>query len=148
MNVFIFLLILTIYILNTKTRKKLYEGFEESSNNDIDNDNNDGNNNDNNDGNNDGNNNDNFETCNYRQSKLNGKMCNEKWGKPECNNWIKKDNIKLLEDSKKQTVLRGYHSNDFMYEIDYKNYDMNNIEKKNEKLDLDIPRGVHSSFFT
>ena len=24
---------------------------------------------------------------------------------------------------------------------------MNNIEKKNEKLDLDIPRGVHSSFF-
>ena len=36
--------------------------------------------------------------------KMNGKMCNEKWGKPECNNWIK-DNIKLLEDSKKQTVL-------------------------------------------
>ena len=133
MNVFIFLLILTLYILNTKTRKKLYEGFEESSNNND-------NNNDNND--------DNFETCNYRKSKMNGKMCNEKWGKPECNNWIKKDNIKLLETSKKQNVLRGYHSNDFMYEIDYKNYDMNNIEKKNEKLDLDIPRGVHSSFFT
>ena len=137
MNVYVFILlfIISIYILNSKTKKKIYEGFEESSNDTkIDDTKIDDT--------------DDFETCNYRESKLFGKMCNEKWGKPDCNKWEKKDNLKILENSKKQNVLRGYHSNDFMYEIDYKNNNIYNIEKKNAKLDLDIPRGVHSSFFT
>ena len=34
MNVYVFILlfIISIYILNSKTKKKIYEGFEESSN--------------------------------------------------------------------------------------------------------------------
>ena len=68
MNVYVFILlfIISIYILNSKTKKKIYEGFEESSNDTkIDDTKIDDT--------------DDFETCNYRESKLFGKMCNEKW---------------------------------------------------------------------
>ena len=89
-------------------------------------------------------------------------MCNQKWGEPTCNKWEKIEKVKKFELSPNVKVLKGYYSNDFMYEIDYEDYDNEPMteekteggEKKEKEKDKDkedekmIPRGVHSSFFT
>ena len=59
------------------------------------------------------------------------------------------------EESK---VLKGYYPNDFMYELDYEDYSTSLVESEgggnegggNETMDdnNDVPRGVHSSFFS
>lgn len=87
--------------------------------------------------------------CPYRKKKNLGKMCNEKWGEPECNHWEKTKELKKLEGKKISNVLKGYYSNDFMYEVDYENYPTILIEDSNiEEIDENTPRGVHSSFFS
>ena len=54
------------------------------------------------------------------------------------------------EESK---VLKGYYPNDFMYELDYEDYSTSLVESDGEDtddtdVDNNIPRGVHSSFFS
>lgn len=86
--------------------------------------------------------------CPYRKKTNLGKMCNEKWGQPDCKLWKKTENVKDLE-STKTNVLKGYYSNDFMYEIDYEEYPTILIDDSNIKeIDENTPRGVHSSFFS
>tara|TARA_B100001123_G_C15319020_1_gene1027253 strand:+ start:14 stop:331 length:318 start_codon:yes stop_codon:yes gene_type:complete len=75
--------------------------------------------------------------CNYRK-KENGKMCNEKWGEPKCNDWKKNKKMKKYETLPHTNILKGYYSNPYMYEIDY----------ETEEDSLLIPKGVHSSFFS
>ena len=88
------------------------------------------------------------EDCPYRKKTKLGKMCNEKWGQPDCKLWKKTENVKDLE-STKTNVLKGYYSNDFMYEIDYEEYPTILIDDSNIKeTDENTPRGVHSSFFS
>ena len=89
------------------------------------------------------------ENCEYRK-KLKGNMCNEKWGEPRCSSWEIPENIKKIS-KRKQTVLKGYYPNDFMYEIDYEEYSTTLLEEDDtDKNDTDKnePRGVHSSFFS
>ena len=144
MNKFlIFLIIISVYILSKK--KKLYEGIsnnieenveetkeeikEETKEEKVE---------------------ENYskDDCPYRLKKNLGKMCNEKWGQPDCKIWEKTDNVKDLEKNK-TNVLKGYYSNDYMYEIDYEKYPTILIEEGNvEEIDENIPRGVHSSFFS
>ena len=78
-----------------------------------------------------------FEGCNYRK-KGTGKMCNEKWGEPKCNDWKKNQQMKKYEKLPHTNILKGYYSNPYMYEIDY----------ETEEDSLLIPKGVHSSFFS
>ena len=86
--------------------------------------------------------------CPYRLKKNLGKMCNEKWGQPDCNVWEKTENVKDLEKNK-TNILKGYYSNDYMYEIDYEKYSTIPIEEGNvEEIDENTPRGIHSSFFS
>ena len=62
--------------------------------------------------------------CNYRKKyNSGGKMCNQKWGEPICNKWDKIEKVKNFESSPNIKVLKGYYSNDFMYELDYEDYD-------------------------
>ena len=136
MNKFlIFLIIISVYILSKK--KKLYEGIsnnieeniEETKEEKVE---------------------ENYskDDCPYRLKNNLGKMCNQKWGQPDCKIWEKTDNVKDLEKNK-TNVLKGYYSNDYMYEIDYERYPTLLIEEGNvEEIDENIPRGVHSSFFS
>ena len=87
--------------------------------------------------------------CDYRKKANYGTMCNEKWGEPKCNQWKKNEKVKILQDNPNQKVLKGYYSNDFMYELDYEKYDTKLIEGGEVEQDGEnIPRGIHSSFFT
>ena len=87
------------------------------------------------------------ENCDYRKKSNLGTMCNEKWGEPKCNQWKKNEKVKNLQDNPHQKVLKGYYSNDFMYEIDYEKYDTKLIEEEVGENEENIPRGIHSSFF-
>jgi len=131
-------IIIVIYILSIKKRRNIYEGFEESSENDSENDSEKKDIDETY-----------IETCNYRESNNFGKMCSEKWGAPKCNSWDKNNTIEGLEKNTQTEVLKGYYSNDFMYEIDYETYDTDLIKSETEenKQEKDIPRGIHSSFF-
>jgi len=92
------------------------------------------------------------DNCEYRKKKR-GRMCGVKWGEPPCNSWVKTKNVEDLTKRKK-SVLKGYYQNDFMYEIDYEEYLSEPIEKDiTDTGELqggiaNIPRGVHSSFFS
>lgn len=134
---FIVLIIIGVYILSRK--HKIYEGISNQNNSETKKE----------DEKND--NDDIIENCNYRNKNYNGTMCEEKWGEPPCESWKKVENVKKIETSKKPLTLKGYYSNDFMYEIDYSDYNTNLIEKEegddDAKLETNIPRGVHSSFF-
>ena len=92
-----------------------------------------------------------FTQCEYRKKQNTGTMCNEKWGEPECRTWTKNEKVKTIKDGPTLKVLKGYYSNDFMYELDYENYETQLIEgeegKKEEGGEENIPRGIHSSFF-
>ena len=79
--------------------------------------------------------------CDFRK-KHNGKMCNEKWGEPKCGNWKKNPKIKEFEESKQTNILKGYYKNPYMYEIDYEEE-----EKDKENNEINLPKGIHSSFF-
>jgi len=109
-------------------------------------------------------------------SKMCGASELSKWGEPPCNSWGKTKNINEIKTSKpcssstpprqklrdgtynesgkcineESKVLKGYYPNDFMYEIDYENYTTDLVEiEGNETIDdNNIPRGVHSSFFS
>jgi hypothetical protein len=139
MNKFVIVLIIIgIYILSRK--HILYEGI---SNQDNDNNNN-------NEEKKPDDNEEKFtkDDCPYRKKTNLGKMCNEKWGQPDCNLWEKTENVKDLEKTK-TNVLKGYYSNDFMYEIDYEEYPTILIDDSNIKeIDENTPRGIHSSFFS
>jgi hypothetical protein len=108
------------------------------------------------------------DNCEYRK-KQKGNMCNEKWGEPPCNSWGKTKNLNDIKTSKpcssssrnesgkcskeESKVLKGYYPNDFMYELDYEDYSTSLVESEgggNETMDdnNDVPRGVHSSFFS
>ena len=113
-------IIIVLYILSIKKRRNIYEGFEESSEN----------NSENNSEKKDIEDETYIETCNYRESKTFGKMCSEKWGSPKCNSWDKNNTIKDLEKNTQTEVLKGYYSNDFMYEIDYETYDTDLIKSE------------------
>ena len=128
MNEFIRLLIIIIFIVFLSTMKKnVYEGFEDA---DTKGDNDSNGEDDSDEGNN----------CEYRKKTNTGRMCSQKWGEPECNSW--KKNKKVMDIEKISTkVLKGYYPNQFMYEIDYDNYGEDNEEN-------DIPRGIHTSFFS
>jgi len=92
-----------------------------------------------------------------------------KWGEPPCNSWGKTKNINDIKTSKpclsssrnesgkcskeESKVLKGYYPNEFMYEIDYEDYSTSLVESDGEDtddtdVDNNIPRGVHSSFFS
>jgi hypothetical protein len=134
----VFLILLGYMILSNKTI--LQEGFE----NDDDN-------------------------CEYRKKRKGKMLCGaselSKWGEPPCNSWEKTKNINDIKKSKpcssssrdevgkcikeETKVLKGYYPNDFMYEIDYKDYSTRLVESDGEDNDNnDVPRGVHSSFFS
>jgi hypothetical protein len=87
-----------------------------------------------------------FTTCDYREKKRTGTMCGEKWGEPECKKWEKKEKLTKIEDRKTLNILKGHYSNPYMYEIDYEEY--GNIEGEDDNNDKNVPRGVHSSFFS
>ena len=134
MNQFlIVLLIIGVYILSKN--KKLYEGVVNQDKKDEGEDKKD-----------EGE--DKKDECPYRKKSNLGKMCNEKWGQPDCNSWEKTENVKNLEKNK-INVLKGYYSNDFMYEVDYETYPTILTEDSNiEEIDEKTPRGIHSSFFS
>ena len=93
----------------------------------------------------------NDDNCEYRKKRT-GTMCNEKWGEPKCNKWNNNEKISMIE-GKHTNVLKGYYSNQYMYEIDYEEYD-SGIQKDDTESDDSnddkeiVPRGVHSSFFS
>ena len=101
------------------------------------------------------------DNCEYRKKQKGSKMCGaselSKWGEPPCSSWEISANMKGLS-KRKQTVLKGYYPNDFMYEIDYKEYSTSKLvddTDADDKADTDDkggkddePRGVHSSFFS
>tara|TARA_Y100000389_G_scaffold204694_1_gene258933 strand:- start:2372 stop:2812 length:441 start_codon:yes stop_codon:yes gene_type:complete len=146
MNKYLILIVL-IYILSRK--RKIYEGItnKENDENDENKENDENDENDESDENDE--NDENNEDCPYRKKTKLGRMCNEKWGEPECNEWIKTKGLKNLEEKKISNVLKGYYSNNFMYEIDYENYPTILIDDSNIiEIDENTPRGVHSSFFS
>mgnify|MGYP001177097142 FL=1 len=128
------LLVIVVYILSSK--KYVYEGFEdgeeevkEEVKEEVEEE---------------------EENCDYRKRVNYGTMCKEKWGEPECRTWTKNEKVKTIKDGPTLKVLKGYYSNDFMYELDYENYDTQLIEGeegKKEEEGENIPRGIHSSFF-
>ena len=131
------LLVIVIYILSSK--KTVYEGFEDGEEEvegevegEVEEEVEDTN-------------------CDYRKRANYGTMCKEKWGEPECRTWTKNEKVKTIKDGPTLKVLKGYYSNDFMYELDYENYETQLIEgeegKKEEGGEENIPRGIHSSFF-
>ena len=142
MNKFlIFLFIISIYILSRK--KKLYEQLTNNEKNTIKEI-------DNIEGITNIEENENYseDECPYRLKKKLGKMCNQKWGQPDCRKWEKTENVKNLE-RKKMNVLKGYYSNNYMYEVDYENYPTILVDEGNiEEIDENTPRGIHSSFFS
>jgi hypothetical protein len=101
------------------------------------------------------------ENCEYRKKRKGKILCGaselSKWGEPPCSSWEISANMKGLS-KRKQTVLKGYYPNDFMYEIDYKEYSTSKLvddTDADDKADTDDkggkddePRGVHSSFFS
>ena len=133
------LVLLLFMVLNNK--KDIYEGYEdavEGSEEDV------VENSENVEGK------DSKEGCEYRKKQNTGNMCKEKWGEPNCYQWKKIGKLKRIEGGKgERKALRGYHSNPFMYEIDYKEYEIPKVEGE-EDIDTteDIPLPVHSSFFT
>lgn len=130
------LVLLLFMVLNSK--KDIYEGYEDAV---EDNENVKGE---------DSENVDSEEGCEYRKKQNTGNMCKEKWGEPNCYQWEKIGKLKRIEGGKaERKALRGYHSNPFMYEIDYKEYEIPTVEGE-EDIDTneDIPLPVHSSFFT
>jgi hypothetical protein len=159
------LLLVGYMILSNKLR--ISEGFENDDNKDDDNKDDDNKDDDNKDDDNkdDDNKDDNKDdNCEYRK-KQKGRMCNEKWGEPPCNSWKKTKNINDIKTSKpcssstlnesgkcikeESHVLKGYYPNNFMYEIDYEEYSTELVESEGVDNDNnDIPRGVHSSFFS
>ena len=75
-----------------------------------------------------------FEGCNYRK-KGTGKMCNEKWGEPQCNPWSPIKKLKNILSVNQINQLNGYQSNPYSYELGY------------QKKEGNIPRGINSTFF-
>ena len=99
-----------------------------------------------------------FTQCEYRKKQNTGSMCKEKWGEPICNEWKPIGKVKKMkesEDKVEMIPLRGYQTNSFMYGADYEEEEEEEEGGEGEeeggegkKKKNDIPRGVHSSFFS
>ena len=67
---------------------------------------------------------------------IKGRMCNQKWGSPEC---IKREPNKIIQsilDQPKINSLRGYHKNPEMYSYDFIHYSN------------DVPIPINTTFFS
>jgi len=68
--------------------------------------------------------------------KVQGTMCNEKWGMPECVEQEPSQTIETILDSPKINPFRGYRQNPHLYSLDYIEY----LTKE--------PIPIHTTFFS